>query len=120
MKRAFKYFDILLFVTVYCFAISRVSASHVYSVNGHPHSGKHLLSVSADVFSDFVSSFKSVSPSQNFPNPNLKDSFDGIRILEKIHKVVFQSKYTQYVGFAKNLLIRNRKTDIIFPFHYFW
>jgi hypothetical protein len=120
VKRAFKYFGILLFVTVYCFAISSVSASHVYSVNGHSHSEKHVLSVSADVFSGFVSSFKSVSPSQNFPNPNLKHSFDGIRILEKIYKVVFQSKYTQYVGFAKNLLIRNRKTDIIFPFHYFW
>lgn len=30
------------------------------------------------------------------------------------------SQYHQYRSFARNLLINHRKSDIIFPFHYFW
>lgn len=120
MKKAARYFGVLIFVTIYCFAIGRVSTSHVTSVPEHSEKGKHISSVTTDLFSGFVSISRNVSPSQNYPNPSLKNYFHGSGILRKAHEVVFVSLNTQYLSFAKKLLIRHRKADFIFPFHYFW
>ncbi|WP_341225587.1 hypothetical protein [uncultured Arcticibacterium sp.] len=120
MKKALKYFGVLLFATVYCFAVGRVSTSDVTYLALKTEKGKHITSVSTDLFSGLVSSYRNSSPSHSLKNPDLKDSLSGPWILEKTHKAVFISKYSQYVSSAKNLLIRHRKADIIFPFHYFW
>ncbi|AWV97283.1 hypothetical protein [Arcticibacterium luteifluviistationis] len=120
MKRIGKSLGVLLFVTIYCFAIGRVSTSNVSYASQNSEKGTHITSVSTDLFSGFVSSQRNISSSPNVHNSNFKDNFSGPGILEKKHTAVFISKYTQYVSSAKNLLIHHRKADIIFPFHYFW
>ncbi|AWV97288.1 hypothetical protein [Arcticibacterium luteifluviistationis] len=120
MKRIGKFLGVILFVTIYCFAIGRVNTSSLYAASHSSQKGKHISSISEDLFSGSISFQRNLSSSQNIPNPNLKDNFSGPWILEKSHKAVFISKYTQYVSFAKNLLIRHRKADLIFPFQYFW
>lgn len=120
MKKAAKYFGVLLFAAVYCFAVGRVSTSDVTYMALKTEKGKHITSVSTDLFSGLVSTFRSFSSSHSVSNPNLKNSLKGPWILEKTHKAVFISKYAQYVNSAKNLLVRHRKADYIFPFHYFW
>lgn len=120
MKKIGTYFGVLAFVTAYCYAISCVSAYNLSPASNKTEKDKHVVAVSTDLFSGFVSPQRSFSSSENLPNPNFKTSFGGFWILEKTYKAVFLSKYTQYVSFAKNAVFRFRKADIIFPFHYFW
>lgn len=40
--------------------------------------------------------------------------------IDKIPEAVLQIKLSQYLSFSKNFLIRQRKTNIIFPFHSHW
>ncbi|MDC7217573.1 MAG: hypothetical protein PQJ28_00975 [Spirochaetales bacterium] len=35
-------------------------------------------------------------------------------------EILFKSKFSQYTRRAISFLIRYRKADILFPFHYFW
>lgn len=35
-------------------------------------------------------------------------------------RTLFQVEFKHYTGFFDNCLIASRKSDLIFPFHYFW
>ena len=44
----------------------------------------------------------------------------GIWVTLYSSELLFKNKYKQYQNYFKTLLIRNRKSDLIFPFHNFW
>ncbi|UMB55129.1 hypothetical protein MKD41_06540 [Lutibacter sp. A64] len=46
--------------------------------------------------------------------------YKGIWVSLYSSELLFKNKYKQYQNYFKTLLIRNRKSDLIFPFHNFW
>ena len=62
----------------------------------------------------------SVNNFNNFPAPGFKNLFDGLWAITKTTEQFYEAVFSQYTSFSINFLIQHRKTDIIFPFHYFW
>ncbi|MCG2459427.1 hypothetical protein K8352_01550 [Flavobacteriaceae bacterium F89] len=61
--------------------------------------------------------------STNFFNPTFpefKTSWAGYRSRIKVTEELFKTGYRQYNNLSKHLLVNYRKSDLIFPFHYYW
>ncbi len=120
MRKIRDFFNVIFLSAVYCYALGSLSFSHVKPISDNTEKGAHFTSVSTDLFSGIVHSERNFSPSRNYSDPSFKTHLGGPWTLEKNQKAAFISQYSQYVSFSKNLRIRHRKADIIFPFHYFW
>ncbi|SIR25228.1 hypothetical protein [Maribacter ulvicola] len=114
----------LLLVTIYCFGLFSTA-------NTVPFSNNTILGESSDQKTFFAESTKLLSPHAQQSEisvadvaevtaPNYKLPFTSFSNATNTTEVVFSSRYKQYVFYAKNLLIRHRKSDLIFPFHNFW
>lgn len=57
--------------------------------------------------------------SPDVPVNTFKSSFGGFAMLVASEPFVL-AEFHQYLSFYKNCLIRTRKLDVIFPFHYHW
>ena len=44
----------------------------------------------------------------------------GISVCPKTNLRLFTAVFLQYSFYARHLLVRLQRTDVIFPFHYFW
>lgn len=86
-----------------------------------PDSGKKVCSASVTThpFCRHPSSEHSLK-SFNNTHSSFKNPFSGFGAVLKLAGQLFESRYAQYVAGSKNFLIRFRKADIVFPFHYFW
>lgn len=59
----------------------------------------------------------------NFFNPTFPDfktSWAGDRSRTKVTEALLNTRFLQYINTSKNLLVNYRKSDLIFPFHYYW
>jgi hypothetical protein len=56
----------------------------------------------------------------NIPVTSVKKAFSGFSALEEMVRQISFNKLSRYNYLSQNLLVGLQKTDIIFPFHYFW
>lgn len=59
----------------------------------------------------------------NFFNPislEFRTSWAGDRSRSRITEVFLNTRYVQYTNISINIRVNYRKTDLIFPFHYYW
>lgn len=49
-----------------------------------------------------------------------KTSINSFWAVLRTTERIYASAFACYVGISKKILIRFRKADMIFPFHYFW
>lgn len=115
---------VLLLVTVYCFGIYS-------SANTLPFSNEIVLGKTGDQKTYFSESSKILSPHAQqseisisdvaeVSTPNYKLPFTSFSANLNAIEERFTSRYKQYTLYANTLLIRHRKSDLIFPFHSFW
>jgi hypothetical protein len=57
---------------------------------------------------------------QHTPPSSLKTPAHKFSAYAKTAGRLIFFKFSQYVFFSENITVRFRKTDLIFPFHYFW
>jgi len=120
MKGLMRVIAIVVLALVYCLEISSV----------YNHSNKQYSSVSNNenvVYAASVNLLGSSSNAENlvvsFNNPcsiAVKDLFKSFITTVKITQQIFDKEYTQYTFTSINFQILFRKTDLIFPFNYFW
>ncbi|MDO6518860.1 hypothetical protein [Zobellia uliginosa] len=121
MKSVKKVFGLFVLTAIYCCAIGMgLNTDQTLSAENQSHSPKESISsVSAKLYCHTSESETTIDG----PSSNSADWLEGPgKVLGyfKASERTFESKITQYTRFSKNLLISYRKTDIIFPFHYFW
>ncbi|WP_299326013.1 hypothetical protein [uncultured Maribacter sp.] len=124
MKSTNNIFRVLLFVTIYCFGIYS-------SANTLPFSKEVVISLNSSKQSLFKESTKTLSPHAQqseisvsdvaeVSSPNYKLPFTSYNSHLNNSELRFVARIKQYQLFANTLLIRHRKSDLIFPFHSFW
>jgi hypothetical protein len=124
MKSTKNIFRVLLLVTIYCFGLSN-------SANTLPFSNEIEISQNGDqknYFSEFnqlisphaQQSEISVSDVAEVSSPNYKLPFTSFNSQINSSELRFVARFKQYQLYANTLLIRHRKSDLIFPFHSFW
>lgn len=122
MKNNIKIVSILCFVAIYCAAIG----GSVKSFSPSNFDQKEISSqenlegyISTKLFCHTYL-FEKAENNTNLPVPNLKNSFIDVCGINKNLEAIFETIFSQHSDFSTNTLINHRKSDIIFPFHYFW
>jgi hypothetical protein len=113
----------IILAAYYCLAIGVVAMPHAYS-------DVHKLSASSqEIFraelpeylfchtSQTESSLKNVNA---FPIQTLLYSSDGFLMPGRAAEQLADNTFSQYIHKTQGLIVNGRKSDLIFPFHYFW
>lgn len=114
---------VVLLTAIYCFAIGVAvttpahANSQIYSTTSQEEYG---IDFSTKFFYHISQSEISIGNYSNQPTLNFKNPFNTLWVHAETTEQLFESIIAQYISIAKNLLINYRKSDLIFPFHYFW
>lgn len=112
-----------LLTVIYCFSIDTVTNTIAhYAVADHLNTSqeKIISEFSSKLFCHTTQSESSLNNLNNLPAPTFKNpsiEFGGVSIAAE---QLFNSEFAQYTSCSGKILINYRKSDIIFPFHYFW
>lgn len=123
MKSPYQILKALLLFTVYCFGIYT-------TINILPDYSKQIVS-HKNGQKEYLTTFKVLTPHTEqsevlfsglteYPSPDYNLSYKGFWIISTYGEVLFSALFKQYKSHFKTLLIRHRKSDLIFPFHNFW
>lgn len=123
MKNKIRLISVVVLTAIYCFAIGAVYNTTKQSDfnNNVSFSKERVISeLSEKIFCHTYQSESSVNSYNNPPAPNIKKQFTGSWATLYINEQLIESEYSQYLIFTRSILINLRKSDIIFPFQYFW
>lgn len=123
MKKALSFAVVLLLTVIYSWVVSLGYASPEFAQKQESHihdSGENYFSfVSVNLFSHTFSNTPLLECIQN--GPSILFVKDYSAVLREINSsLLWKSKIVRCVFSGNTLLVRNRKSDLIFPFHYFW
>ncbi|MUH37222.1 hypothetical protein D9O36_15330 [Zobellia amurskyensis] len=121
MKSVKQLFGLFMLTAIYCCAIGMgLNTDRTFTSESSDHSQKESVSaVNAKLYCH-TSETETIVDAPSNSTPNQLESSNDLWGTQKISESIFESKLIQYTRFSQNLLISSRKTDIIFPFHYFW
>lgn len=113
---------VISLIVFYCFAIGFVNPYPLSKdVQSHTDSKRDYYSTVKAALHYHVSPSESVvHTAGNYTAPGFNHILFGPGILLLITEQLFESAFFQYSNRSRNFLVRYRKADLIFPFHYFW
>ncbi|MBN2892969.1 MAG: hypothetical protein JXL97_13965 [Bacteroidales bacterium] len=123
MKNKIRILSAVVLTAIYCFAVGAVKESLTHSDfqnNSTTSQEQYFSDFSTKLFCHTSQTESSVSNINNLPAPNFKNSINELWTIAKTTEHLFETAFSQYTNISRNFLIQYRKTDIIFPFHYFW
>lgn len=123
MKNKIKNTSIVLLIAIYCFALGIATESAIhYDFQNQPRAEQEnfFSTISTNLFCHTSQSENSIKNFNDFPSPRFTDSYNSLWAVNKTTEHFLEIVFLQYNFFSKNLLIRFRKNNIIFPFHCFW
>ncbi len=123
MKSNLRSISVVFLTAIYCFSLGIVTKSFAHSDFQHESTvsqEKFIADLSLKQFCHTSQSESSINNYNKLPTPNFKNLFTGFWGIIKSSEQFFDAEFSQYKIFSRNNLINYRKSDIIFPFHYFW
>lgn len=105
-----------LFLSIYC------GNAMSYHADFSRHNGTEFCSpiASSNLFCNTDQSDSSTSFCNKIPRTTPKNYFNQFSSCTIASELLLFSSFSRYNFFSKNLIIQFGKTDIVFPFHYFW
>jgi hypothetical protein len=123
MNKRNRILSAVFLTAIYCFAIGIVSQSFSYSDNSLKQTSaneKFILEISTELFCHTSQTLNYLNSFNNLFAPNYDNTYIGLWKIEKVNEQLIETELSQYISFSNNILIKNRKSDLIYPFHYFW
>ncbi|WP_223267226.1 hypothetical protein [Polaribacter sp. IC073] len=124
MKQFHHPFKILLFVVIYCFGIfasvKTLPTAIAQTTVQNKKQKEYTTTVSNVLYTHVQESENLLSDFTAYETSDFKTFSNNFEPFVCSNEFIFRTKFKQYQNYFKNLLIRNRKTDLIFPFHNFW
>ena len=122
MQNSARILGVITLIAIYCFAIRTGTNLPTNSGYGHQtaEQKQYLASISNSLFCHNSPSESSVGNFNDLPVPDLKNRSEEPGSITKPIEQLFKAKFTQYCNLSINFLIHHRKSDLIFPFDYFW
>lgn len=124
MKKVFRIFSLLTISALYSFVISLYS-SNAFIDNctfsqTNSDTKQYSSLISSTLLCHTAQTESSITVHNNAPPSSLKNPFSEFSACLRTTEQLFFNVFSQYHFYSQNLLVRLQKTDIIFPFHYFW
>ena len=125
MKKWHKILRVFLLVSIYCFGVyvpaKTALNSSAQTFEQHKEQKEYLNSASKILYPHTQQLENSISDITecSFSNFDLS-SIEGFWTITYPEELLFNARFKQYKNYLKTLLIRQRKSDLIFPFHNFW
>ncbi len=124
MKNRVKLFGFSILTAMYCLAVSAVLPPPISAGYAHHQTTGQEQYLAVNPYSLFGHTAQTESPANsfvnNFPVPDFRKLFDKHGLVSRSIERLFASTLTQYGRFSEIFLIQPQKSDLIFPFHYFW
>lgn len=120
VKKGYKVLGMLLLASIYIFGIGVSSRTVSAPDAGHTGQGTYFSVAKTALFCEVPQPKTSFDKVNDYPAPSSNVFFTGNASAQRPHEILFGATGRQYLRFSANFLIRYRKADLIFPFHYFW
>lgn len=123
--KTIRIFSVVCLLTIYCFSIGSITNSFSFSdLQSNQFSDsqeKFATAFSTNLFLHTSQHENSVNSLNNFPAPTFKNHSHEYWALAKATENLFDTEFSLYTtSFSRKTLINHRKSNIIFPFQYFW
>lgn len=118
-----KHFGALILTAIYCYAVSvvaNVPLSSDFENNLSTEQEHYLAVTSHNLISHTADAEFSIENTTSFPGSDIRDFSDEYHSLIGSTESLFDAEFYQYCNNSVNYLIQQRKTDLLFPFHFFW
>lgn len=113
-----------MFLTaIYCFTVGFAVKSTSWSDfhNTQTSSQEKIISdFYGNLFYHTPQSESSLNNFNNLPAPNLKNPFKEFWAINKSSEALLRIEFSQHTIFLRKIPVSHRKSDNLFPFHYFW
>lgn len=123
MKNRISILGIVFLTVVYCFVVGSINSFILYSTYSNNLSATHdsaISDLSVKLVSHTSQSENLFNNCNKLPVSQSKDSFAGLWAVVNVNEQLIKSDFFQYTISLRNILVKYRKNDRIFPFHYFW
>ena len=123
MNQKVRIFSVIFLTAIYINAIGIVFKSNNCNDFNYNQTSTNIKYIQ-DFSSVLISlNSQSINYLNNFSNErltNCANTFYGLWLILKLNEQIIETDNSLYINFSKNILIKYRKSDFIFPFHYFW
>lgn len=124
MKNKHQIIKVLLLISIYCFGIYLSANSSAYFSKQNvvkDNKQKEYVSTTSKVLFIHTQQYESLQSNlTEYSLPTFESPDNLFWLISNSNELLFNSKFKQYNNYLKNILIRHRKSDLIFPFHNFW
>ncbi len=120
MKGLMRVFAIAVLALVYCLEVGSVYNHSTQKFSNHSNNENVVTAASVNLLGSSSNSENLILSFNNSFSIAVKDLFKSYIAKVKITQQIFAKEFTQYTFISKNFQILFRKTDLIFPFNYFW
>ena len=125
MKKVVSFFVTAMIILLYCFASGMINSGVSNSASIHASGADveeegYYLAVSVNSIGSALQAETVTSPFNAPTFFSFKSSSYGYAALLKSAEKLFSSEFNRYISFLGNFTVKYRKSDLIFPFHYFW
>ena len=116
-------FIVIFVAVIYCFAAFLSTdvlfhTSFKYSLKSSEE--RHFSDVAKSVYTQPYPAESLLSHAPAGPIQVLKKPSEFSRVFSENEEKLIESEFSQYSNHSEKQLIHYRKSDLIFPFHYFW
>jgi hypothetical protein len=125
VKKSLQITGLISMTLLYCFATAFCSgmalrSNDIFSKNNAAEKESYSHSVSAKSFQHTVQTENSVTVCSHHNPVTVKNNYKEFSAVNIAAEHAFVRSFSQYNFYSQKLLTRLQKTDLIFPFHYFW
>lgn len=120
MRGLFRVVSIFVLALVYCFEVSSIYNHSIQLSNDTQHTESVVSSASINLLGNSSNAENLIISFTNSFSTDVKSFFRSYTTRIKTTQQLFAKEFTQYSFFVTNFQILFRKTDLIFPFNYFW
>lgn len=120
VKICYTAFLLSLYILVIGLYSSNAVKINTSSYNNQTENTQFSARINAVIFFHTPQIESLVNVFNNLPSPNFKNSIFKLVKCNAIAQHFLNTSFSKYQFFSINILLSFFKTDIIFPFHYFW
>ena len=123
INRKVRIFGAIFLIAIYINAIGTVFQSNNYSDTKNLHHSFNVKLLENLNIGLLANTTQSIFYLNNFNNERLSntDNFSlELKSVVKLNEQIIETVIRKFISDSKNALIKYRKYDFIYPFHYFW